>query len=200
MGAIALLTLGSPQAPATCTPYGQGTCTACTSCSSCKNCSKQGGSCTRCRGTVPPSKPSSKPPPKPPTKPPVKQPNGPPPGFYLPAPKPAQPVKTNVAIPRYLIFPFFGRIEIQRHLSHPGNAEDIVLGKVVAVQDGDTFTLLTDDQLQYKVRLYGIDAPEGGQAFGNRAKQALSNLIYLKRVTVYKKDVDRYVDWLAGFE
>ena len=46
-------------------------------------------------------------------------------------------------------------------------------GKVVGVHDGDTLTLLVNEK-QYKVRLDGIDAPELGQDFGTRAKQALS--------------------------
>lgn len=42
-------------------------------------------------------------------------------------------------------------------------------GKVVAVADGDTITVL-HDKVQVKVRLTEIDAPEKKQAFGNGAK------------------------------
>lgn len=31
-------------------------------------------------------------------------------------------------------------------------------GKVVSIADGDTFTLLTDDNRQIRIRLHGIDA------------------------------------------
>lgn len=58
-------------------------------------------------------------------------------------------------------------------------------GKVVGVQDGDTFTLLVD-KAEMKIRLHGIDAPESGQPFGSRSKEALSKLIYGKEVTVRK--------------
>lgn len=34
------------------------------------------------------------------------------------------------------------------------------MGKVVKVTDGDTITILTSDNEQERVRLYGIDAPE----------------------------------------
>ena len=46
--------------------------------------------------------------------------------------------------------------------------------KVVGVTDGDTITCLTDQKEQIKVRLYQIDAPESGQVYGQKAKQALS--------------------------
>jgi endonuclease YncB( thermonuclease family) len=65
-------------------------------------------------------------------------------------------------------------------------------GKVVAVSDGDTFTLLTSDKKQVKVRLAEIDTPESNQPFGTRAKQALSDLIFAKDVRVMQQDLDRY--------
>lgn len=65
-------------------------------------------------------------------------------------------------------------------------------GKVVAIADGDTFTMLTTANQQVKVRLYGIDAPERGQDFGTAARQKLSDLIFGHIVRIDKKDVDRY--------
>ena len=56
--------------------------------------------------------------------------------------------------------------------------------KVVGIVDGDTFTGLTADNQQIKCRIYGIDAPEKGQAFGNRSKQTLSDLIFGKQVKI----------------
>jgi micrococcal nuclease len=35
-----------------------------------------------------------------------------------------------------------------------------------------------------KIRLHGIDAPERGQAFSNRAKQFVSELCFGKEITV----------------
>jgi micrococcal nuclease len=66
-----------------------------------------------------------------------------------------------------------------------------ITGKVVGVADGDTVTVL-QDQTQYKIRLYGIDCPESGQDFGNRAKQFTSRMVFGKQVRVIEKDVDRY--------
>lgn len=64
-------------------------------------------------------------------------------------------------------------------------------GKVVAVQDGDTITVLHDKN-PTKVRLYGIDCPEKRQAFGTRAKEFTSDLVFGKVVDVETVDVDRY--------
>lgn len=65
-------------------------------------------------------------------------------------------------------------------------------GKVVSVADGDTITVLDASKTQHKVRLAGIDAPEKAQAFGNRSKQSLSDMVYLKDVTIETNKIDRY--------
>ncbi len=43
-----------------------------------------------------------------------------------------------------------------------------------------------------RIRLHGIDCPEKRQAFGNRAKQFTSRLVFGKTVTVQVLDRDRY--------
>jgi endonuclease YncB( thermonuclease family) len=65
-------------------------------------------------------------------------------------------------------------------------------GRVVAVHDGDTVTVLDANRQQYKIRLAGIDAPELKQAFGYRSKQHLSAMVYDRRVTVAWDKHDRY--------
>jgi len=67
-----------------------------------------------------------------------------------------------------------------------------LVGKVVAVADGDTITLLTKENKQYKIRLNDIDAPEKKQAFGNKSKENLSNYVFGKNVRVEYKKSDRY--------
>jgi endonuclease YncB( thermonuclease family) len=62
---------------------------------------------------------------------------------------------------------------------------------VVRVADGDTITVLRDRQ-QIRIRLDGIDCPEGGQAFGTRAKQFTSELVFGREVTISPRDTDRY--------
>ena len=68
----------------------------------------------------------------------------------------------------------------------------VLSGKVVKIADGDTFTLLVNNHDQVKVRLDGIDAPEKKQAFGNKAKQYLSSMIWGTPVTVKVLKKDRY--------
>jgi endonuclease YncB( thermonuclease family) len=67
-----------------------------------------------------------------------------------------------------------------------------ITGKVVAVADGDTITVLDANKVQHKIRLGGIDAPEKAQPFGDKAKQSLSDLVYGKTVTVDTDKTDRY--------
>lgn len=62
--------------------------------------------------------------------------------------------------------------------------------KVVGISDGDTFTAINNDNLQLKIRIYGIDAPEKKQAFGNKSKEYLSSLIFGKNVTVNVQSQD----------
>jgi endonuclease YncB( thermonuclease family) len=68
-----------------------------------------------------------------------------------------------------------------------------IIGKVVGVSDGDTITVLDDmDQGKFRIRLDKIDAPEKKQAFGNKAKQFLSTLIFGKKVSIRFKSIDNY--------
>lgn len=65
-------------------------------------------------------------------------------------------------------------------------------GRVVGVSDGDTITVLLEGRTQIRVRLAEIDAPEKAQAFGQRSKQSLSDMVFGKTVRVDQQDVDRY--------
>ena len=63
--------------------------------------------------------------------------------------------------------------------------------KVIKISDGDTITALSGKE-QTKVRLYGIDAPEKKQDYGQRSKQFLASLIAGQVVEVEPKGKDRY--------
>lgn len=65
-------------------------------------------------------------------------------------------------------------------------------GKVIAVADGDTITILDSGNKQHRIRLLGIDAPERSQDFGTNAKQHLSDLVFGKQVAVRYDKTDQY--------
>ncbi len=67
-------------------------------------------------------------------------------------------------------------------LSPNGSTGDFT-GKVVGVLGGDTLVVL-HNQHPERIRLSRIDCPEKGQAYGKRAKQAASELVYGKEVTL----------------
>ncbi len=64
-------------------------------------------------------------------------------------------------------------------------------GTVVRVIDGDTLDVLVANR-PVRVRLAQIDAPERTQAYGTRARQALSAMTFLRVVTVADVGVDHY--------
>ncbi len=69
--------------------------------------------------------------------------------------------------------------------------------QVVGVSDGDTITVIDAGQAQHRVRLAGIDAPETGQPFSERSKQALSDLVFRRTVMIQWSKTDRYGRILA---
>ena len=66
-------------------------------------------------------------------------------------------------------------------------------GEVEGIIDGDSITVLNRKTLKdVKVRLYGIDTPERGQAFSKKARQFTSKTVYGKVVEVKVMATDRY--------
>jgi len=72
------------------------------------------------------------------------------------------------------------------------SATEVIEGRVVGVHDGDTVTLLIAGNQQLKIRLAQIDAPELDQAFGQKSKQSLSDMVFNKAIKVEKETVDKY--------
>ena len=64
-------------------------------------------------------------------------------------------------------------------------------GKVIGVTDGDTIKVLVNKE-SVTVRLEGIDAPESGQSYGKKSKEALAEMVAGKTVTVKKTGTDKY--------
>ncbi len=67
-----------------------------------------------------------------------------------------------------------------------------VTGRVVAVADGDTLTLLTAAKVQLRIRLGEIDAPESGQAWGARSRTMLKDMTLGRQARLIVTDRDRY--------
>jgi endonuclease YncB( thermonuclease family) len=67
-----------------------------------------------------------------------------------------------------------------------------VSGKVVKIADGDTITILDAQNVQHKIRLQGIDAPEHRQDFGEVSRENLAGLVFGKYVTIDYEKVDQY--------
>lgn len=68
----------------------------------------------------------------------------------------------------------------------------VMRGEVVAITDGDTIKVLDEEKREHKVRLTGINSPERKQAFYERAKQNLADLVFRREVEVHWKKHDRY--------
>ena len=79
-------------------------------------------------------------------------------------------------------------------------AAEPITGKVVSVHDGDTVRVLDAAQVQHKVRLQGIDAPERGQPFGTVARERLAAMVMGKAVTVHDDGRDKYGRTLGHIE
>ena len=65
-------------------------------------------------------------------------------------------------------------------------------GLVVGVSDGDTITVLDQKKNTFKIRLQGIDAPEKNQAFGEKSKLSLHDLVHSKQVRIEYDKEDKY--------
>ena len=63
-------------------------------------------------------------------------------------------------------------------------------GKVISITDGDTFTLLTANKQQVKIRLFGVDCPETGQDNARQARTYLGDLIFFDTVKVVTKGTE----------
>lgn len=64
-------------------------------------------------------------------------------------------------------------------------------GRVVGVSDGDTITVMHAGKSE-RIRLWGVDAPEKTQPFGQKAKAFTSDRVFGKSVSVDPITADRY--------
>jgi endonuclease YncB( thermonuclease family) len=71
-----------------------------------------------------------------------------------------------------------------------------IFSPVFSVVDGDTIEVLHSNRAE-RIRLNGIDCPENGQAYGKKAKQAASALVFGKEVTLQTFGKDKYGRMIA---
>ena len=77
-------------------------------------------------------------------------------------------------------------------LTHAALSAATLTGRTVRVTDGDTIFILSEGNVQQKIRLQGIDAPARGQAYGTKSKEHLSDLVAGRLVVVEYEKRDRY--------
>lgn len=75
--------------------------------------------------------------------------------------------------------------------------KSIITGRCVGVHDGDSITVLGSGNVQLKVRLDGIDAPELKQPFSVVSKEALAGMVFGKKLVLYVTGKDRYKRTMA---
>lgn len=68
----------------------------------------------------------------------------------------------------------------------------LLLCLVVAITDGDSIKVRCGEEPVQAVRLAQVDAPEKGQAFGQRSKQSLAELCHERLAEVRRQTTDRY--------
>jgi endonuclease YncB( thermonuclease family) len=89
---------------------------------------------------------------------------------------------------------------VSRDAFTPPALDTLPVALVVAIHDGDTVSVLRREgsgPREIRIRLSGIDAPERGQAFGDRAKRTLSQLAFRQDVRIWESGQDRYGRTLA---
>jgi endonuclease YncB( thermonuclease family) len=97
----------------------------------------------------------------------------------------AQPLKARLAA---LVVALVGGLQ-----AAPSAAQPLALaGRVIAVADGDTITLLDADKRQHRIRLDSIDAPEKAQPFGDRSRQSLRALAHDHAAVAHCPKTDKY--------
>ena len=64
--------------------------------------------------------------------------------------------------------------------------------KIIFIPDGDTLTIINDNNKKVKIRLFGIDAPETKQKYGQASRDYLRNLVIGKKLTYKIRSTDDY--------
>jgi micrococcal nuclease len=76
-------------------------------------------------------------------------------------------------------------------------AQNEVVGKVVNVIDGNTLEVTSTDNQTQKLVLAGVDSPELGQEYGDKAKKFLEKLMMDEDVRFQVTGKDRWGNYIA---
>lgn len=68
----------------------------------------------------------------------------------------------------------------------PQSKDVTCVQRILKVKDGDTFDYLDCNGAIHTVRIAGIDTPEKGQPFANKAKEKLSSLLHSGKITLLR--------------
>jgi len=71
-------------------------------------------------------------------------------------------------------------------------AGETISGKVVAITDGDTLSVVDKDRKRHRIRLAEIDAPERKQAYGTKSRNSLVEICFQKPAVVETAEKDVY--------
>ncbi len=96
-------------------------------------------------------------------------------------------IKKLIILSLLLIFIFIANIILKPSKTFTYNQV-----KVIKVYDGDTITIINENNEKEKIRLYGISARELNQEYGQEAKNYLQNLILNKNIDVFVHYKDEY--------
>ena len=102
------------------------------------------------------------------------------------------PVRLIVLLIVSSVLAVFGQDQLKPATYYLGLEQAPIRGRAIGIIDGDTIKVLSADKEQILVRIAFIDAPEKGQPFGERAKEALSKLVFDKEVELSPHTIDRY--------
>jgi len=85
-----------------------------------------------------------------------------------------------------------GKNKLDAHRYTLKSEQVSIRGRITGVIDGDTMNVLILSKHEIRVRLAFIDGPEKNQAFGQRAKEAISDLVLGRDVELRPHKIDRY--------
>ena len=104
-------------------------------------------------------------------------------------------VEFNAAALRYIFLSLILILGLCLEIS--SSYAKVFRGDVTRIADGDTISVLLEDDTNIKVRLAGIDTPELDQPYGLEARDQLVQLVLGQPITCVCTKKDRYERWVC---